>query len=150
MVLGHSNYHYKHEAVFYGWVPGAAHREPPDRTRTTVLEFARPKASREHPTMKPLALWAELMGNSTGRGDLCYEPFSGSGTSIVTAEQLGRRCCALELEPRYVDVAVKRWETLTGRCAVLESDGRAFSEVAEERLPAREKAPEAGAKEEAA
>jgi DNA modification methylase len=141
MVLGHSDYHYKHEALFYGWVPGAAHREPPDRTRTTVLEFDRPKASREHPTMKPLALWAELMGNSTGRGDLCYEPFSGSGTSIVTAEQLGRRCCALELEPRYVDVAVKRWEALTGQNAVLGGDGRTFAQLAEERLPAREKAP---------
>jgi DNA modification methylase len=142
MVLGHSDYHYKHEAVFYGWVPGSEHRQPPDRTRTTVLEFERPKASREHPTMKPLALWAELMGNSSGRGDLCYEPFSGSGTSIVTAEQLGRRCRAMELEARYVDVAVRRWEVLTGQHAVLEGDGRTFAEVAGARGVATETAPE--------
>ena len=137
MVLGHSDYHYRHEAVFYGWTPGAEHRPPPDRTRTTVLEFARPKASREHPTMKPLALWSELVGNSTARGDLVYEPFSGSGTSIVACEALGRRCRALEKEGRYVDVAVKRWEAASGRSAVLEGDGRSFDEVAS----AREKAP---------
>jgi site-specific DNA-methyltransferase (adenine-specific) len=142
MVLGRSDYHYKHEAIFYGWAPGAAHREPPDRTRTTVLEFERPKASREHPTMKPVALWSELMANSTTRGDLVYEPFSGSGTTIVTAEQLGRRCRAIELEPRYVDVAVRRWEQLTGKQAVLEGDGRSFADVSDERLPLREKAPE--------
>jgi site-specific DNA-methyltransferase (adenine-specific) len=142
MVLGRSDYHYKHEALFYGWAPGAAHREPPDRTRTTVLEFDRPKASREHPTMKPVPLWSELMANSTARGDLVYEPFSGSGTTIVTAEQLGRRCRAVELEPRYVDVAVRRWEQLTGKQATLEGDGRGFAEVSDERLPLREKAPE--------
>jgi site-specific DNA-methyltransferase (adenine-specific) len=148
MVLGRSDYHYKHEALFYGWAPGAAHREPPDRTRTTVLEFDRPKASREHPTMKPVALWSELMANSTARGDLVYEPFSGSGTTIVTAEQLGRRCRAIELEPRYVDVAVRRWEQLTGKQAMLEGDGRSFSEVSEERLPVNEKAPEQSGAEE--
>jgi site-specific DNA-methyltransferase (adenine-specific) len=143
MVLGRSDYHYRHEAIFYGWVPGESHRAPPDRTRTSVLEFARPRASREHPTMKPPALWAELMGNSSGRGDLVYEPFSGSGTTIVTAEQLRRRCRAVEIEPRYVDVAVRRWQTLTGKPATLDGDGRSFAEVETERLGStREKAPE--------
>jgi site-specific DNA-methyltransferase (adenine-specific) len=145
MVLGHSDYHYRHEAFFYGWTPGASHRAPPDRTKTSVLEFARPKASREHPTMKPLALWAELMANSTARGDLCYEPFSGSGTSIITAEQLGRRCHAIEIDPRYVDVGVRRWQKQSGLDAVLDGDGRSFAEVEAERLgggSAREKAPE--------
>jgi site-specific DNA-methyltransferase (adenine-specific) len=141
MVLGHSDYHYRHEALFYGWAPGAEHRGPPDRTRTSVLEFDRPKASREHPTMKPLALWAELMGNSTGRGDLVYDPFAGSGTSIVAAEQLGRSCYAVELEPRYADVAVRRWRALSGNEAVLDGDGRGFEAVEAERS-AREKAPE--------
>lgn len=141
MVLGHSDYHYKHEAIFYGWSPGASHRPPPDRTKTSVLEFDRPKASREHPTMKPLALWAELVGNSTGAGDVVYEPFSGSGTTIVACEQLGRAARAIELDPRYVDVAVLRWQALTGGEAVLEGDGRSFAAVAAERCAAREKAP---------
>ncbi len=142
MVLGHSDYHYRHEALFYGWSPGSAHRQPPDRTRTSVLEFARPKASREHPTMKPVALWCELIGASTARGDLVYEPFAGSGTSLVACEQLGRRCCAIEIEPAYADVSVKRWQALSGEQAVLDGDGRTFEEVAAQRLPAREKAPE--------
>jgi site-specific DNA-methyltransferase (adenine-specific) len=130
MVLGRSDYHYRHEAIFYGWAPGAAHRPPPDRTRTSVLEFDRPKASREHPTMKPLPLWAELVGNSTARGGLVYDPFAGSGTSIVACEQRGRVCRAMEIDPRYADVCVARWEKLTGRKA--------------EREPSKEKDPVAG------
>lgn len=149
MVLGHSDYHYKHEAVFYGWTPGASHRAPPDRTRTSVLEFERPKASREHPTMKPVALFAELIQNSTPSCDaLVYDPFSGSGTTLIACEQTGRCCNAMELEPRYVDVAVLRWQALTGREAVLEGDGRTFAQVAAERTPTQEKAPaSAGAEE---
>jgi DNA modification methylase len=148
MVLGRSDYRYRHEALLYGWVPGAAHRPVPDRTRTTVLEFNRPKANREHPTMKPLPLWVELLGNSTGRGDLVYEPFSGSGTTVIACETLGRRCHAVELDPRYVDVGVIRWQTLTGLAATLDGDGRTFSEIKAERL--NEKAPGAGAEEEEA
>jgi DNA modification methylase len=116
MVLGHSDFHYRHEAIFYGWAPGK-HRAPPNRTFTTVLEFPRPKASREHPTMKPIQLWSLLMAASTAPGALVYEPFSGSGTTIIAAEQQGRVCYAVELEPRYVDVAVARWEAFTGRKA---------------------------------
>jgi site-specific DNA-methyltransferase (adenine-specific) len=129
MVLGHSDYHYKHEAIFYGWTPGAGHQGPPDRTRTSVLEFARPKASREHPTMKPLPLWAELVGNSSKRGGIVYDPFSGSGTTLIACEQLGRRCRTIEIEPRYADVAVIRWQTLTGKQAVLEGSGQTFAAV---------------------
>jgi len=131
MVLGHSDYHYKHEAIFYGWTPGAEHQAPPDRTRTSVLEFARPKASREHPTMKPLPLWAELLGNSSKRGGIVYDPFSGSGTTLLACEQLGRKCRTIEIEPRYADVAVIRWQQLTGKDAVLEGDGRTFAELSD-------------------
>ncbi len=121
MVLGRSDYHYKHEAVFYGWSPGAAHRAPPDRTRTSVFEFARPKASREHPTMKPIALWNEFMGNSTIKGELVLDLFAGSGTTIIAAEQLDRRAAVMELEPKYCDVIVDRWEKFTGRKAEREN-----------------------------
>jgi len=133
MVMGHSDFHYKHEAVIYGWTPGAAHREPPTRTCTSVLEFARPKRSTEHPTMKPIELWAFLMGASSGLDDLLYEPFSGSGTTIIASEQLGRRCYAIEISPQYVDVAVRRWEKLTGKQATLEDTGATWAETAAER-----------------
>jgi DNA modification methylase len=71
-----------------------------------------------HPTQKPVELFAIPMRNHTRQGDVVYEPFSGSGSQIIAAEQLGRRCYAMELEPRYVDVAVARWEKFTGRKAV--------------------------------
>jgi len=132
-VLGHSEYHYKHEAIFYGWTPGGPHRAPPDRTKTTVLEFDRPKVSREHPTMKPVTLWAELMANSSGKGDAVFDPFCGSGTTVIAAEQLGRRARALELEPRYCDVIVHRWQELTGKDAILDGSGDSFARVAAER-----------------
>jgi DNA modification methylase len=91
--------------------------------------------------MKPVALVARAIQASSGRGALVYEPFSGSGTTIVACEQLGRRCRAVELDPRYVDVGVRRWQTLTGHEAVLKGDGRSFAVMEAERRPAREKAP---------
>ncbi len=130
MVLGHSDFHYKHEAIYYGWKAGKR-REPPTRTCTTVLEFARPKSSREHPTMKPIELWCFLLGCSSGLSTLVYEPFSRSGTTIIACEQLGRKCYAIEIEPRYVDVAIRRWQKLTGNAATL--DGKTWAEVAADR-----------------
>jgi DNA modification methylase len=141
-VMGRQDYQWRHEDLLYGWKDGAGHYFVDDRTQDTVWECPRPKRSEEHPTMKPVALFARAVSNSSRRGDLVYEPFSGSGTTMVACEQLGRRCRAIELEPRYVDVGVRRWEQLTGGSAVLEGDGRSFAEVEAERLPAREKAPE--------
>lgn len=93
---------------------------------------ARP-AGNEHPTQKPVELFAKPIRKHTRPGDVCFEPFSGSGTQIVAAEQLGRRCYALELEPVFVDVAVRRWQTLTGMPARLESTGRTWAEMAKAR-----------------
>jgi len=108
MVLGHSDYHYKHEPVLYGWKPGAAHYFTDDRTQTTVLDFDRPKASREHPTMKPVALWAKFIENSSQRDSSVYDPFLGSGTTMVAAHQLNRRCYGMEIDPQYCQVIVDR------------------------------------------
>jgi len=119
MVLGHSEYHYRHEPILFGWKPGERYKNS-DRTRTTVWEFDRPKASREHPTMKPIEMWCYGIYNHTDKGDIVYEPFSGSGTTIIACEKMNRKCRAIELEPKYVDVAVKRWEDVTGKKAVLE------------------------------
>lgn len=117
LVMGHSDYHYQHEAIFYGWKPGAPHQPPPDRKQNTLWQFDRPSASREHPTMKPVALFLKMLQNSTVAGSVVYDPFCGSGTSIIAAEQLGRVCCGIEVSPLYCDVIVKRWEQFTGKSA---------------------------------
>ena len=114
LVLGHSEYHYKHEPILFGWVPGERMKNT-DRTKTTVWEFDRPKASREHPTMKPIEMWVYGIGNHTKKGDVLYEPFSGSGTTIMACEQLGRKCRAIEISPGYVGVAIQRWVDATGK-----------------------------------
>ena len=142
LVMGHSDYHYQHEAVFYGWKPGAAHKAPPDRKQTTLWHFDRPTASRDHPTMKPVALFAHMLKNSTTAGSHVYEPFGGSGTTLIAAEQLGRHCSAVEISPAYCDVIVKRWETLTGQKAELETTDA----PAEEKKPARKRKPAAARK----
>jgi len=120
MVLGHSDYHYRHEPILYLAKPS---EEPRGRGRghwyggnaeTSVLEFPRPKASREHPVAKPVALIARLVNNSSCFGDLVLDPFVGSGSCLIAAEQTGRRCNAVELDPAYVEVAIARWEAFTG------------------------------------
>jgi site-specific DNA-methyltransferase (adenine-specific) len=116
MVLGHSEYHYQHEPILFGWVPGERHKNS-DRTRTTVWDVPRPKRSEEHPTMKPVALWARAIEDGSRSGEKVFDPFAGSGTSIVAAEQLGRRCAAIELDPSFCDVIVERWQKLTGKKA---------------------------------
>jgi site-specific DNA-methyltransferase (adenine-specific) len=108
MVLGHSDYHYKHEPIYYGWKPGAPHRAPPDRTQVSVWEIARPKRSAEHPTMKPVELYERMMNNSTAAGELILEPFGGSGTTLIAAAKTGRICRAMEIAPRYCDVIRRR------------------------------------------
>lgn len=114
MVLGHSEYHYQHEPILFGWVPGERHKNS-DRTRTTLWQCDRPKANREHPTMKPVALWARAVADGSRDGEIVYDPFLGSGTTLIASEQLGRRCYGMEISPAYCDVIVKRWENLTGR-----------------------------------
>jgi DNA modification methylase len=117
LVMGHSDYHYQHEAIFYGWKPGAPHRPPPDRKQNTLWQFDRPSASRDHPTMKPVSLFLKMLQNSTVMGSLVYDPFCGSGTSLMAAEQLGRVCYGIEISPQYCDVVVQRWEQFTGQTA---------------------------------
>lgn len=117
-VMGRQDYHWRHETVMYGWRNGAAHYFNGGRSQDTVWEIPRPKRSEEHPTMKPVALVERAVENSTKPGALIYDPFVGSGTTIIAAEQLGRRCYAMEIDPRYVAVALKRWEQFTGQRAV--------------------------------
>ncbi|WP_343241184.1 DNA modification methylase [Methanoculleus sp. UBA45] len=116
MVLGHSEYHYQHEPILFGWMPGERYKNP-DRTRTTVWECPRPNASREHPTMKPVALWARAIQDGSREADLVFDPFLGSGTTLVACEQLGRTCYGMEISPQYCQVIIDRWERLTGQKA---------------------------------
>ena len=118
LCLGRSDYQWRHEPCLYGWKEGAAHHWYNDRKQTTCLEFAKPKKSEEHPTMKPIPLFSYLMENSTKKGDVVLDPFAGSGTTLICAEQLGRRCFTIELDPHYCDVIIARWEKFTGKEAV--------------------------------
>lgn len=112
MVLGHSDYHYRHEPILYGWKPGAAHYFTKDRTKTTVIECKKPSVNAEHPTMKPIELWAELIQNSTKEGWLCYDSFLGSGTTLVACHKTNRTGYGVELDPKYCQVIVDRMRTL--------------------------------------
>jgi len=115
--LGRQDYHWRHEPCLYGWRDGAAHDWLGDRSQSTVLEFDRPARNGEHPTMKPVALFEYLVRNSCPEGGVVLDPFAGSGTALVAAETAGRRAALLELDPRYCDVIVKRWEAFTGKAA---------------------------------
>jgi site-specific DNA-methyltransferase (adenine-specific) len=123
MVMGRADYQWAHEVALYGWKEGAAHQWLGDRCQTTVLEFDRPSRSKEHPTMKPVALFAYQMSNSSRRGQVVLDLFAGSGTTLIAAEQTGRTAHVLELDPRCADVIVQRWERFTGKQAErMESD----------------------------
>jgi len=119
IVLGRQDYQWKHEPCFYGWKDGAAHNWYADRSQTTILEFNKPNKNSEHPTMKPVEMIAYQISNSTKQGDTILDLFGGSGTTLIAAEQTGRRCRMLELDERYADVIVKRFEALTGQKGIL-------------------------------
>lgn len=111
---------YEHGSLLYGWKPGAAHTAPADRKQTSVWHVARPRVNKEHPTKKPVELMAKAMGISTLRDEIVYDPFAGSGTTLITAEYCRRRCFAMEIDPLYCDVIVQRWEEKTGGTATRE------------------------------
>ncbi len=117
MVLGRQDYQWKHEPCLYGWAEGAAHTWLSDRAQTTVLEFDKPAKNADHPTTKPVDLFAYLITNSCKPGGLVLDPFAGSGTALVAAERTGRRAALVEVDPRYCDVVVARFEALTGQKA---------------------------------
>jgi len=117
LVPGRQDYQWKHEPCLYGWANGATHTWLSDRSQTTVLEFDKPARNGDHPTTKPVDLFAYLIGNSCKPGGTVLDTFAGSGTTLVAAEQTGRTAALLELDPRYADVVVARFEKLTGKKA---------------------------------
>lgn len=119
LVLSRKDYHTKYEPIWYGWKEGSRLCPLEDRKQSDVWDIPRPKKSEEHPTMKPVELVARAITNSSKKGDIVIDLFGGSGTTLIASEQTDRRCRMMELDPKYCDVIVKRWETLTGEKAVL-------------------------------
>lgn len=116
-VLGRSKYHRRYEPIWYGWHASKKSSFGDARNLDDVWDVPRPKKSEEHPTMKPVEIPARAIQASSVVGDVILEPFSGSGTTLIAAEMLGRKCYALELAPGYCDVTLARWEKLTGKKA---------------------------------
>lgn len=114
MVLGRQDYQWKHEPCLYGWKGGAAHNWYSDRKQTTVIDMNKPNRNAEHPTMKPVQLFAYLMENSSKPGDIVLDSFCGSGTTLIACEQMSRAARVLELDPKYCDVIVGRYINLVG------------------------------------
>lgn len=114
MVLGRQDYQWKHEPCLYGWKGGAAHNWYSDRKQTTVIDMNKPNRNAEHPTMKPVQLFAYLMENSSKPGDIVLDSFCGSGTTLIACEQMSRAARVLELDPKYCDVIVERYINLVG------------------------------------
>ena len=119
MVLGRQDYQWQHEPCLYGWNEGASHAWYSDRKQTTILNFDRPTASKLHPTMKPVPLFDYQIKNSSKQGDLVLDLFGGSGTTMIACEQNGRHAYLMELDPKYADVIITRWEEFTGKKAEL-------------------------------
>lgn len=170
LVLGRSDYQWRHEPILYGWKTGAAHpwfggranttvvehkgeavRVMPDGTiqidvggqvvvvegenmtmrslDTSVIRFDKPARNTEHPTMKPVDLIRSMLDNSADEGAVVLDPFGGSGSTLIACEMSRRQARLMELDPRFVDVIVRRWQEFTGREATLEGDGRTFGKV---------------------
>lgn len=129
IVLGRQDYQWKHEPCLYGWKDGASHSWYSDRKQATVLEFDKPLRNGEHPTMKPVALFRYLIENSTKKKQVVFDGFGGSGTTLMACEETGRIARLVELDPKYCDVIVNRWQAATGEKAHRESDGALFNDL---------------------
>ncbi|RKV76432.1 MAG: DNA modification methylase [Streptococcus sp.] len=128
LVLGRSPYQWQHEPVLYGWKQKGKHQWFSDRKQTTIWEYDRPKSSKEHPTMKPVQLMAYPIQNSSMRGTLILDPFLGSGSTLIAADQTGRVCYGIELDEKFVDVIVKRYMEATEKSDVqLIREGKTLS-----------------------
>ena len=114
LVLGRSPYQWQHEPCLYGWKKKGKHQWFSDRKQTTIWEYDRPKSSKDHPTMKPIQLIAYPIQNSSMRGTIVLDPFLGSGSTLIAADQTGRVCYGIELDEKFVDVIVKRYIEVTG------------------------------------
>jgi len=131
--LGRSDYQRQYEPILYGWAAETPHYWCGARDQGDVWSIDRPSVNDLHPTMKPVELVQRAVRNSSKSRGLVFDPFGGSGSTLIACETTGRQARLIELDPRYVDVIVQRWQDYTGREAVLEGDGREFEQVGLER-----------------
>lgn len=144
--LSRGDYHWQHEPCWYAVREGKSSNWSGDRKQSTLWEVAnlnpfggsREEEATGHGTQKPLELMRLPILNNTNSGEIVYDPFLGSGTTLIAAEQTGRFCYAIDIDPRYVDVAIRRWEKHSGKPAVLAGDGRTLDEISAERTRAAE------------
>ena len=134
--LCRSDYQRQYEPILYGWKQGTDHYWCGDRDQGDVWFFDKPAKNDLHPTMKPVALVERAIRNSSKSRDIVLDPFGGSGTTLIAAERTGRRARLIELDPKYADVAVQRWQDQTGRGAKLEQSGQSFSVMASKKVAA--------------
>jgi DNA modification methylase len=115
IVMGHSDYQFQHEPLFYGWKKDGSHQFYGDRTQSSVWEINKPSASREHPTMKPVELFVRPIKNSSKSDDIVLDLFGGSGSTLIACEQTNRICYGMEIDPKYCDVIRKRYAKFIGK-----------------------------------
>jgi DNA modification methylase len=125
--LGRSDYQRQYEPILYGWKDGADHYWCGARDQGDVWFIDKPAKNDLHPTMKPVELVERAIRNSSKSRDIVLDPFGGSGTTIIAAERAGRRARLIELDPKYADVIVQRWQDQTGQTATLQSTGHGFA-----------------------
>ena len=120
LVLSRKDYHTQYEPIWYGWNDDGPRLNPvTDRKQSDLWQINRPSKSELHPTTKPVELIVQMLQNSSKPGNIILEPFCGSGSTLIACEQTRRSCRAIELDPKYVDVIITRWELATGNKAVL-------------------------------
>lgn len=133
ITFGRSDYHWKHESAIYGWKAGGSHSWFGDRKQTTVWDIDRPSSSDDHPTMKPIELCERAIINSSGPGMVVSDLFLGSGSTLIACEKTNRKCFGMELDEKYCDVIINRWEQFTGKEATLEATGQTYKQLKGER-----------------
>lgn len=117
-VLSRKDYHTQYEPIYYGWKDGAPRLHPlEDKTQSDVWDIERPHVSVEHPTMKPIELVARAITNSSNPSDIVLDLFGGSGSTLIASEQTDRQCMMMELDPKYCQIIINRWEEFTGEKA---------------------------------
>jgi DNA modification methylase len=137
--LGRSDYQRQYEPILYGWREGARHYWCGARDQSDVWFVNRSRSNAVHPTMKPVELVQRAIVNSSRESDVILDPFAGSGTTAIACEGIGRSARMVEIDPRYVDVIVRRWQAYTGQTAYLENNGGSFEQVtADRRAPVRQ------------
>ncbi len=133
---GFGRYKFQHEPIFYCHVVGQSDAWYGDKSQATLWEENKPAANRLHPTMKPVELIERALVNSSKAGDIVVDLFGGSGSTLIGCERKGRKARLMEVDAKYVDCAIRRWQDYTGKAAVLEEDGRSFEEIRSDRREA--------------